>query len=324
MRYLNEAHIQSMGIDWKPLVDSIAHVITLMGTGDYTQPLKPYLRFKNQRNRIIAMPAYVGAPFGIAGIKWIASFPGNILRHIPRAHSVTILNDEATGKPVSVINTALISGIRTAAVSGYVTGKYLEAVQQAGKTYNVGIIGLGPIGQLHLQMMTSLLGHSMGYIYLYDIRSVDEAFLQALPYRDKIIVAKDWMQVFNAADILVTCTVANERYINAPPKKGALYLNVSLRDFGLDFIQQADLIIVDDWLEVCREDTDIERAHKSLGLVKEQVKELIAFNEGNILKDAKDASIMFNPMGMGVFDIAIAKYYHDLACKIDAGVELAD
>src|SRR4051812_35505206 len=51
--------------------------------GRYVQPLKPYVRPGGRRKeytrgRAIAMPAYLGEPFHVLGIKWITGFPVNV------------------------------------------------------------------------------------------------------------------------------------------------------------------------------------------------------------------------------------------------------
>src|SRR5688572_18759407 len=114
MIYLNENHIKAIGINWSEIIETIRDAVIAMSHGDFAQPIKPYLRYKDPVNRIIAMPAYVGGKSSSSGIKWIASFPNNLARSLPRAHSVTILNRVDTGVPFSIINTPIISAIRTA------------------------------------------------------------------------------------------------------------------------------------------------------------------------------------------------------------------
>ena len=120
MLVIRESDLSEIGIDWSALVQVIEEAVCCMHDNDYVQPVKPYLRYRNPKNRIIAMPAFIGGDINKAGIKWIASFPGNIKNGIPRAHSVVILNHADTGEPLAIVSTALLSVIRTATVSGLV------------------------------------------------------------------------------------------------------------------------------------------------------------------------------------------------------------
>jgi 2,3-diaminopropionate biosynthesis protein SbnB len=321
MIYLNEAHIYQIGIDWKEIVTQIEEAVRLLKKNDYAQPIKPYLRYRNFVNRIIAMPAFIGGSFNISGIKWIASFPDNIKRNIPRAHSVVILNDADTGQPVAIINTALLSIIRTAAVSGLIINWFDKA--RPLRNCRIGIIGWGPIGQNHLRMSAAILGEKIQEVVLYDLRPIDK---DKIDFFDpaKIRVANNWQDCYLDSDIVMTCTVSKAPYIDQKPKKGALLLNVSLRDYEADIYDYVKKsVIVDDWDEVCRENTDIENMHRKKGLQKEDTKSIIDVVCGDCLKEfAPDESIMFNPMGMAVFDITVGAYYLSLAKKKHIGNEL--
>jgi len=311
-----------MGIKWRALFNTIEEATCLIGKKEISQPLKPYLRFNDPANRIIAMPAYLGGTFNMAGIKWIASFPGNISRSLKRAHSIVVLNDASTGVPVTVINSAMLSGIRTAAVTGFVLDKYLRDNPRDG--ISAGIIGLGPIGQLHLSMLDHCFGPVLESILIYDTNPDVREGIDRSAISTDLHLCSGWEEVYEGSDILITCTVSKERYINKQPKKGGVYLNVSLRDFSVDFLEKVDLLVVDNWEEVCRENTDIERAHLEFGLEKEDVLEIQDILADNSLGNMVNKSFMFNPMGMAVYDIAVAKYYQTLAESLNCQVLLQD
>src|SRR5687768_6710034 len=184
MLYLNERDIHAVGMDWKSLISEIRDATKTVSANDYAQPLKPYLRYKDMKNRIIAMPAYMGGKFSVAGIKWIASFPDNIKLNKPRAHSITILNDADTGAPVCAINTSLISAIRTAAVTGLVIEEFLKHKNYT-RPLEIGIVGFGPIGQVHLKMLASLLKDVEKKISVYDIQKPSlEGFSDTIAVKD--------------------------------------------------------------------------------------------------------------------------------------------
>ena len=319
MKYLDHASIDEIGINWQETIQVIEETIDLLEQRDYSQPIKPYLRYGDKTNRIIAMPAYIGGPNKAAGIKWIASFPANITKGIKRAHATVVLNEADTGVPYCIINTGHISAIRTAAVSGVLFKKYVDRIKK--ESIDIGIIGFGPIGKMHLEMAVALGKEKIDTIYLYDLKQIDRNEIPK-ELQDKVKITSSWEALFDAVDVLMTCTVSSERYIQKKGRKGTLHLNVSLRDYCPEFMHSADLMIVDNWEEICRENTDIEYMHLNHNLQKEDVFELsLEMLEAQFV-DLEDKVIMFNPMGMAIFDIAVSNYYYNCSNQKNIGVNL--
>lgn len=306
MRIQNENDLLEIGIDWERTVSMIEEAVKCLADGDFSQPIKPYLRYRNPKNRIIAMPAFVGGNINMAGIKWIASFPENIDQGIPRAHSVVILNEADTGRPLGTIDTPLLSVIRTTSVSGLVF-KYFNELRSP-QSIKIGMTGFGPIGQYHAKMCFDLFGDIIDKMSIYDLRKIDESLFED----SRMEVAGSWEEAYDDADVFITCTVSDAPYINKKPKAGSLHLNVSLRDYTIDthdWFKEA--MYVDDWEEVNREKTDIEMMHIHKGLEKEDTHSIVDMVVGNTFSThSAETPIMFNPMGMAVFDIAIGSYYY--------------
>lgn len=286
MLYLEEKDLQDY--QWCDLIDQIDQTIK----SDYVQPIKPYLRFHDPKNRIIAMPAYVGGKIDIAGIKWISSFPNNFEYGLPRAHCIVILNDSKTGMPICCINSPLISVLRTSAVTGWMITKLKKLTGKIPKS--VGIIGYGPIGQFHVRMMKYLFPNIE--VKVFDINP------------DKRNNTETWQDAFKC-DVVITSTVSDERYIDIPAKKGQWIMNISLRDFRIEktILKSFDCVIVDNWDEINRENTDIEKFNEIDNSLTETHHTI--FNLPNTIN--KQSTIFFNPMGMGIFDLSIAKYFYD-------------
>ena len=70
-------------------MDLVGRAYVAHGKGKSSLPHSTFLRFPEDGvNRIITLPAlalaFFGDGFDIAGMKWIASFPGNVKQGMPR------------------------------------------------------------------------------------------------------------------------------------------------------------------------------------------------------------------------------------------------
>lgn len=314
--YINNADFSNIPIAWNLTIAEVDNALACLARGEFSQPIKPYLRFKDKSNRIIAMPAYVGGSIDMAGIKWIASFPKNIDCGLSRASSITVLNDTDTGTPVAVFNTSMVSIIRTASVSGYLLQKYNSFRKQ--KRYKIGIIGFGPIGQHHLKMCQAILKDKIEAVYLFDNRTI------TIEDDNAIIICDSWQEAYKNSDIFIACTSSLDRYIDIPTQSPKLVMDVSLRDFREEALDSfSKPFILDDWDEVNRENTDIEYYSKINKLCKEGCITLCDIQKQGLNKyfSEKD-TLFFAPMGMGIFDIAIAKYFFNLCMDNGIGISL--
>jgi len=319
MYYLSEQDVADLNPSWSEIVSVLRQAATTVAKGDFAQPVKPYLRYRDPINRIIAMPAFVGGSVDMSGLKWIASFPGNLAHGLPRAHALTILNEAATGRPLAVIDSSSLSAIRTAGVSGLMIEEFLRRRGDLGPL-RVGMTGFGPIGQRHLQMLQGLFPGRLGEVVVCDVnpsRRVNP------PAGLTVRFCSDWREAYQGAQLFLTCTTSRERYIDLPPAPGSLHLNVSLRDYLPSMGRKFTRIVVDEWEEVCRENTDIQAMHDQTGLREEDVCDLFQVCTADALKGIGPTdSVMFNPMGMAVFDVAVAALYYRDAVERNVGLPL--
>ncbi len=305
-----------------PLIESalLAHA-----AGDSCQPLKPYLKIPHdtQARRIIAMPAYLGADFQTWGLKWIASAPKNpVRRGIERASALIILNDLETGRPLVVMEGALISATRTAAVA-LIAAKYLA--RAAPRT--LACLGTGMIGSL---ITRSLLGAypSLAHVRLYDhLPARAQALKTALERegRGACAVAATPEAALDGADLVVTATTASEGYLDADAlAPGCLFLNVSLRDPTFSVVERADKLVVDEWEQVNRSNTIIHRMTQAGRLTRSDLHaELPALIAGEAPgRQRDDEIILFCPMGLPVYDLATAWGVYRRATRLGLGLAL--
>ncbi|MGH7751366.1 MAG: 2,3-diaminopropionate biosynthesis protein SbnB, partial [Gemmatimonadales bacterium] len=71
--------------------DIVRHAYLAHDEGQSVNPDSYFLRLPEKPDcRIIALPAYLGDGFHVAGLKWIASYPGNVQKGFPRASAVLV------------------------------------------------------------------------------------------------------------------------------------------------------------------------------------------------------------------------------------------
>src|SRR2546426_8373549 len=138
--------------------------------GKSVNPDSYFLRFPDKPSaRIIALPAYLGNGFDVAGVKWIASYPGNIQRGFPRASAVLVLNNYETGYPFAILESSIISAARTSA-SASLAAHWLNG--QSHRAHSLGIVGTGFIARYVYEFLVDT-GWTIEEVRLHDRSPVE-------------------------------------------------------------------------------------------------------------------------------------------------------
>jgi len=290
--------------------------------GASSLPQSTFLRFPNDDlNRIIALPAYLGGDFDIAGIKWISSFPGNHELGLDRASAVIVTNSTRTGRPQSILEGATISAKRTAA-SAALAATYLCRSEPAGA---VGIIGCGLI---NFEIVRFLKAVFPGIDRLVVFDSLPD---QARRFRErcqksfsplKVTIADDGQQVLRDCPLISLATTAVKPHLFdvSPCIPGTTILHVSLRDLSPEIILSSDNV-VDDIDHVCRANTSVHLAEQAVAnrnFIRCTLADIV---NGLAAAPNHDHPLtIFSPFGLGVLDLAVSAYVQEEARKQGAGM----
>jgi ornithine cyclodeaminase len=290
------------------------------GRGDSSLPHSTFLRFPDdQKNRIIALPAYLGEEFGVAGIKWISSFPENISRGLDRASAVIILNSVKTGRPEAIIEGSIISAKRTAASAALAA----RSLQNGRPHTSAGLLGCGLINFEILRFLRETCPR------LEEFRVFDLDAARAAQFRDKCRdsfgvraeVAPDVESLFDGCQLVSMATTAATPHIKelTPRAQVNTILHVSLRDLAPELILACDNV-VDDIDHVCRSQTSVHLAQQLTGdrsFIRCTLSDVL---EGRAPSRRDDESVVvFSPFGLGVLDIALAKYVCERGVEASQG-----
>lgn len=284
-------------------------------SGGSTLPHSLFLRFPgNAKNRIIALPAYLNHQGGVAGIKWVSSFPDNLNRGLDRASAVLVLNSSQTGRPEAFLEASLISAKRTAA-SAALAARYLHADRPAACA---GLIGAGPINQEIARFLVAVFPDLKEFV-VYDLDpSRANEFIQKCESEFagvRVRTAPDIDEVLRTATLISFATTAAEPHLHHLNgcARGSTILHISLRDLSPAVILSCDNV-VDDVDHVCRAQTSVHLAEQMVGhrnFIRCALAEIL---RGDLPPRRDQESIaVFSPFGLGVLDIALGKIVFDLA-----------
>ncbi|MGH8706430.1 MAG: 2,3-diaminopropionate biosynthesis protein SbnB [Burkholderiales bacterium] len=293
--------------------------------GQSVNPDSYFLRFPEKPDcRIIALPAYLGNGFDVAGLKWIASYPANIQRGFPRASAVLVLNSYDTGYPFAILESSIISAARTAASA------VLAAYWLGGRTRRaqaLGIVGTGFIARYVYEFLIDT-GWRIENVRLHDRSPVEsEKFRDTacrLEQHRTVTVVPDVAQLVKACDLIVFTTVASTPHIADPAlfEHNPLVLHVSLRDLAPEILLGSQNV-VDDVEHVMKANTSPHLAEQKTGS-----RDFVTGTLADIMSGRRSVNssrpIVFSPFGMGILDLAVGKWVYDQAVAAGRDVRLSD
>ena len=264
--YLSEPDMNKAGVkDMKSCVDVMEDLLITLYKGDYVMgganhnshgcmimfpddPQFPGMPKNADDRRFMAMPAYLGGSYQMAGMKWYGSNVENKKVGLPRSILMMILNDKDTGAPLALMSANLVSAYRTGGIPG-VGAKYLARKDSRV----VSIIGPGVMGKTSLAAFVSVCPNlDTVKIKGRSQRSLD-AFTrfirEELPKIKNIEICDSVEEAVKDSDIIsFTTTVRDDvssfPYINGDwIKKGALISMPSAARFDDDFLAGCKLVV---------------------------------------------------------------------------------
>lgn len=325
MLVIRYADVDQVLSDREQVVTEIVRQAYLLhSTAQSVVPPSSFLRFPGDRaNRIIALLAYLGGENAAAGVKWIASFPGNLDHGLARASATIVLNSLTTGHPLAVIEGSLISARRTAASA--VLGASVLGGGLAPR--GASLIGCGVINFEVLRFVLATWPE-LPSLSLFDADPARAAAFReraaALAPSARVTCAPSARDTLMAHDLTFIATTALEPHIDLEGCGGKVIVHVSLRDIRPESIL-ASQNVVDDADHVCREGTSLHLAEQAAGH-----RRFIHASIGQLLHDdsqfcrAADTPVIFSPFGLGALDIALARYVLERAERMKLGVSVHD
>ena len=358
--YLSEPDMIKAGVkDMKSCVDVMEDLLITLYKGDYVMgganhnshgcmimfpddPQFPGMPKNADDRRFMAMPAYLGGSYQMAGMKWYGSNVENKKVGLPRSILMMILNDKDTGAPLALMSANLVSAYRTGGIPG-VGAKYLARKDSRV----VSIIGPGVMGKTSLAAFVSVCPNlDTVKIKGRSQRSLD-AFTrfirEELPQIKNIEICDSVEEAVKDSDIIsFTTTVRDDvssfPYINGDwIKKGALISMPSAARFDDDFLAGCKLVVYNSKLYEAWEEeypyptnpqvqiigtkfTDLKHDGKIKAEDIIDITDIIEKRHPGRTSD--DEIIVYSVGGMPVEDIAWGGTVYRNAVKLGIGIKL--
>lgn len=303
------------------VLDAVRTAYVLHGQGRSEVPFSGFLRPPGDTgSRIISLPAYLGGPEPVMGLKWISSFPANVGKGLQRASSVQILNDLDTGYPTAVLEASRISASRTAASAALAS----KALHGTRPVHTLGLIGCGTINRRVLDFL-ALTHPELRTVTLQDAvpGRAETLAAQLTAERPALRFTPGDLDDALRADTVSLATTDSTYWLDlaAHPDRPRhqVVLHLSLRDLNTASVLNA-YNVVDDTDHVMREQTSLHRAEQETGHRRFVDAELAAVLERGEAP-ATDRTVVFSPFGLGILDLAVARAVLAAAARDGLGSE---
>lgn len=293
--------------------------------------------------RFMAMPAYLGGKYQLAGMKWYGSNMENKKKGLPRSILMMMLNDKDTGEPLALMSANLLSSYRTGGIPG-VGAKYLA--RKDAKT--VAIVGPGVMGKTSLSAFMS----TRPQIDTVKVKGRGKKSLDSFttfirneyPQIKNIVICDSIEEAVRDSDIISMTTTVTDKEAEFPfidpawIKKGALLSMPSAARIDDDFLATKCKLVVDNYklYEAWEEEypypsydqvqiigtkfTDL----KHLGKIKREdiidITDIITGKHPG--RESDEDIIVYSVGGMPVEDIAWGSVIYKNALKKGIGVKL--
>lgn len=306
IRHLSRADaIEAGALDWAAALNDVHATIRLLRDGRAGMVAESVMPLgADPRNKAYGLPAFVGGDYDAAGLKWTVH-RAEPVGDLPSISSTTIINRLADGAPVGSVESALLTRMRTAAVSAAA----LRALKPGG-IRSALLLGAGAHAQTHLAMMLSLFP-KIETIHLWNRtpahidRLIGEASSSSAT---RLLPHADLAEAVADADVIICCTSAPHPFVDASMvKPGRLIMQVGFHEVMFEAIAATDIVTVDLWGDFA------EKSAKSLFQMYRAGQfpaVRVAADLPAILLDGwkppADASLYFSSFGLNVFDIAFA------------------
>lgn len=256
----------------------------------------------------------------VFAIKINANFPDNPRQHaLPTIQGVIVVMDLERGVPLAILDSALITTLRTAAATA-LAAKYLARKDASAIT----IAGCGTQGRASLDAIRMMRPIRTAYAY-----DADAAAAQRFAKEMDAHAVSTLDDAIARSDIVVTCTTARAPILDARHLHPGLFIaavgadNPEKQELTPALLREATIVV--DILEQAATMGDLHHALEAGVLTRDDVRgELADLICGRVPgRRNADEVFVFDSTGTALQDVAVASLAYVRATERGAGLEVA-
>lgn len=334
MLILNAADVRT-ALPMPLAIDAMKQAFAAFSDGKALVPPRIHLPIVPHSGISLVMPSFVDgettADQALA-VKVVSLFDGNQVRGLARIQAAVVVLEPDTGRPIALLDGAMLTAIRTAAASGAATDLLARRDSRT-----VALFGAGVQATTHLFAMCSarpietifVCGRTPSKIAEF-VEHAARVLADISRNTPKIIVAESPRQALADADIVCCTTTSSIPIFDDADLKPGVHINAvgsytpQAREVPPETVRRA-LVVVDGRHAAWEEAGDLIQPMQA-GLIG---REHIHAELGELVLDRKTGRIddrqvtFFKSVGLAVQDAVAARFALENAARLKLGQEVA-
>lgn len=302
-------------------VAAVREAMVAMGRGEVDQPVRTALALPGSSapgvggGTLLVKPGAIQGDRPAVATKLVSVVPGNPARGLPAIQGVVVVFDPDDGRPVAVLDAAVVTEIRTAAASAVATD--LLAAPKAG---DLAILGAGVQARSHLEAMALVRDLRRVRVWNRTRARADEladwahGHLAGLGADGVPVEVCDTVdRATDGADLLCTVTSSRSPILSLSDVGPGAHVNAvgafqpDARELASDLVSAARLVV--DHREAARAESGTlllatEDGHLDPDVRLDELGELLAGGV-RFTRDPDDRTVFFS-LGLAIQDVAAA------------------
>jgi ornithine cyclodeaminase len=307
-------------------IEKVADALASLARGDAVQPLRMAVWQPDRAGLLGVMPAWLGGDVNASGVKVVSVFPGNHGSELDAHQGVVLLFEGEQGRLLAIIDASEVTAIRTAAASAVAT-----RVLAREDARELLVVGTGIQARTHVEAIACVRELARVRVHGRDLARA-RAFAERESARLGVTVeaVEDLRGAVASADIVCLATSAKTPVLRGEWLRAGTHVNAvgactpAARELDGAAVARARLYC-DRRESLFAEAGDFLLA-RAEGLVSDAhvVGEIGEVLIGAVVGRRDVAEItLFESLGLGIEDVAVAHHIHARACERGVGIELA-